>query len=426
MLEIPVEYAAENNSAQLVQNKSSELPFETKNEDKTSRININGDKGIINTSVPDNSNKEPLQNKTDKNRLDTVNTRNVQHISSAEAAKIADSLGIKTSFSDKVKSSFVKEAEILKNGLIGVSSFAAKSGVKAGYNAIKENISVSAEETPEAVGIDVAVKTADTAKTTSDVYNETKQTAKNIKDISQKTTETVHKGIEQVKNMQRKYQKMKQLRKSGQKTAKIIGEAVMYTVKGTATTALAAILPVFCLIVIIAAIFGFVLSCMWDTSSDLDTTKIIKWVSELDFKRQEHWYSKGKTGIEIDKNNSGEGKSIYYHYLCAVDVPQDFIGTNDTPITTNCVIKLEEDSEGKLKKPSYSTSVFTKDFSSKDEMLENFRWTTDDYLAALAFLQVKNNNLGWIESVLGFVGSAKLKQSWQLLHNQTFDKPMVV
>jgi hypothetical protein len=81
-------------------------------------------------------------------------------------------------------------------------------------------------------------------------------------------------------------------------------------------------------------------------------------------------------------------------------------------------------SDGSEKKPTYRG--FNNEFSSCDEMLEECRWTTDDYRAALAYMQVKNENLGWFATLIGFVGEAQLKQSAKDLHQATYNQSIVI
>ena len=165
---------------------------------------------------------------------------------------------------------------------------------------------------------------------------------------------------------------------------------------------------------------------MWQTTSDLDTTQMIKYLSELDYNQQNSWFGKGKTNVEIEEQNERNTRASFtYYYLLAVDVPPE-VDVEDDIVSTgaiHCYVRTGMDSRGKSLHPTYGG--FNKQFSSKDEMLEEYRWTTDDYFAALAFLQVKNNNLGWFESLFGWVGESKLKSSLRDLHKATYDHKIV-
>lgn len=77
-----------------------------------------------------------------------------------------------------------------------------------------------------------------------------------------------------------------------------------------------------------------------------------------------------------------------------------------------------EDSDGTITGVSYTG--YNESFSSCDELLETFRWTTNDYRAALAYLQVKNENLGWFASG-NFIGDLILKSSLKELHQITYN-----
>ena len=68
---------------------------------------------------------------------------------------------------------------------------------------------------------------------------------------------------------------------------------------------------------------------------------------------------------------------------------------------------------------------FNKLCNSSDELLEIYRWTTDDYRSALAYLQVKNDNLGWLSTLFGFVGEMQLKADAKELHEATYKQNIV-
>ena len=186
---------------------------------------------------------------------------------------------------------------------------------------------------------------------------------------------------------------------------------------------------VFVVAAFLVVIVGILSMFIWNTETDIDTTKVSLWISEYDVKRQDVWWDKGKTSLEIDKSNGGKDNTTFYHYLLAIDQPEDFIGTEDTPITTNCVIKLNErsggDYDGEFGEPHFSNK-FVEVATSKDEFLECCRWTTDDYNSAMAFLQTYSQNTNSALAIFSMFREHSLKNDFLWIHNQTWDKPFVI
>lgn len=208
------------------------------------------------------------------------------------------------------------------------------------------------------------------------------------------------------------------------KGAPQVSKAIIAKCKDTAVWVSTAIfLYLIIIVVICGAVVAALGSVIWQTSSELDTTQIIKYISELDYDMQTEWY-KGKTNIEIEKFNDKSEHSIKYHYLLAVDKPQDNLSNVLDDADINCMVKEGFNANGIELKPTYRG--FNYEYSSCDELLEECRWTTDDYRAALAYLQIKNENLGWFSSMLGWAGEYQLKSAAKELHNLTHEQYIVI
>lgn len=184
-------------------------------------------------------------------------------------------------------------------------------------------------------------------------------------------------------------------------------------------------------ILMIAVVGGIITAFTWQTSTDLDTTLLLKVISDEDYKMQKKWFDKGKTMLEIKEQNDHASQSNHtkfdeYNYYLAVDVPPDNEPAEDEVFdesTANTLVEVGTDSSGHQFNPQFRG--FNESFSSSDEMLENYRWTTDDYRAALAYLQVKNDNLGWFSNLFG-IGEAQLKASAKDLHKLTYKQNIVI
>lgn len=315
----------------------------------------------------------------------------------------------------------------------------AKKVFQYGNYAIMKSIHRKTEEETEN---DLSIKAVDDAIKTTYSVGVIKNwiSAISPKDIkSEKTAITSHNvrsSTDRLKNRIRKTQMWGRIRKKRNNKysdspaksavsaiAKIIGTAVKLAVIDLLSSTMGWIVM---LIIIIGAVVAAIGSILWQTSSDLDTTQIVKYISELDYNQQSAWFSKGLTNIAIDRANEHGSKYKSYHYLLAVDVPDDVEpvdGSIPNESSIHCLVKTGQSLRGSELRPIYRG--FNKSFDSSDDMLETFRWTTDDYRAALAYLQVKNENLGWFASTFGFVGDIQLRSDAKELHRLTYDHSIV-
>ncbi len=407
---------------------------QTKSEkNKTQRTTVSSlGAGVVNSSIHStlkNSNDETLQiaegtvtaAETAKGILkpETVSAKKRNRkISREKTAEAAVALGIKHELKQDVKNIILEKndqsGELLKVG--------GKSVIKA----IREDIAEKGNEDLAFKAVDDVVKTGETAVAAKDVIVTGTNGVVDVAKTGKSAVRAVKNAPQNAKNVykkaqatKRRYDAFKRLQtkqkmaiiksKAANKAKKVAAEAAK-SVKSAAIKVLALLLVN---VVVIIAICGVVIasigSFIWQTPSALDTTAIIKLISEKDCKQQENWMNKGYKNIELEaKNDNNSDKSYKCVYALSVDKPLD-----------DAYIKTAEDSDGEELTPTYGG--FNKVFSSSDEMLETYRWTTDDYRAALAYIQTKKENLGWFSTFFGFVGEQQLKNAAGDLHKATYN-----
>jgi hypothetical protein len=347
-----------------------------------------------------------------------------------QISRKATNLGIKSEVKNQLDNILVQANNSSKK-VLKTSGSAILKSIKSGIEETGENNSAfkAVDDVIKTADTAVAVEKGITATVNSGIYV-TKAGVHTINAIKN-APKNISVAKRQFKQKIRKVQKLKRMKKATQ--TKLLKKSASKAVKALATATKGFMLKVVALflaiVIIIISICGAVVaaigSFLWQTSSDLDTTQIIKYLSELDYSQQNTWFSKGKTNVEIEKQNDNPNRSYSYHYLLAVDVPGD-----TTPIAdiedgdVNCMVRIGTSASGKQLKPTYKG--FNKEFSSSDEMIETYRWTTDDYRAALAYIQVENENLGWFATLVSFVGEQKLKNSASKLHKLTYKHNIVV
>lgn len=363
----------------------------------------------------------------DKNSRLTRGERRKKVFNKASTEAKANLYGIKPLNDNKYKSSVLDVGNNIKK----IANVAGTSFVSN----IKNNISENAENDMTIKAIDNVILTADKIKSTNDATHIIINSGSRIIRSTVNVPQVLHNGSMKLKSFNRKMQKFKQLSKkqrravvakSVKKSAKKTAQIIVSVAKGISLKILGILFAVLILlIVIVCAVVAAVGSVIWQTSSDMDTTQIIKYISELDYAEQSKWASKGMYAIDIDKRNSNSTKNYNYYYIVAEDVPPETYNDGDVPDESNmhCVVRTGYSYSGNEIEPTYHG--FNKLFNSADEMLETYRWTTDDYRAALAYLQVKNDNLGWLSNLLGFVGEIQLKNSARELHKLTYESPII-
>ena len=345
-----------------------------------------------------------------------------------DTQKMALSLGIKSEMKNEFDTMVLKSKNITK----AVSD----NAVSAIEKSIKSYISDAAEDNMAFRAVDNAVKTVDTVNETkaaaAAIIHSTGNTVegvvlakRGIKNLPQNTKAAYNAFKNEVKRT-RKLLMMKNShkRKLAGKAAKQVMNTVVSAVK-SAFLKIAALFGILFLVVVLCggAVIAAVCSVLWQTSGSLDTTQIIKHISSLDYDQQAEWFGKGATGVAIEKSNRNDAEYEYKYYL-AVDVPDDIVTDDVDESNVNCMVTIGTDPHGDSLKPSQRG--FNKSFSSKDEMLETYRWTTDDYRAALAYIQIKKENLGWFQTFFSFVGEQALKNEATALHKLTYGHKIVV
>lgn len=349
-----------------------------------------------------------------------------------DTQKAVLALGIKSEMKNEFDTMVLKSKNITK----AVSD----NAVSAIEKSIKNYVSDAAEDNMAFRAVDNAVKTVDTINESkaaaAAIIHSTRNTAEGIvlakqgiKNLPQ-NTKAAYNAFKNKVNKTRKLLMMKNshkrklVGKAAGKAAKQAANTVVSAVKSTFLK-IAALFGILFLIVIICggAVIAAVCSVLWQTSGPLDTTQIIKHISSLDYDQQVKWFGKGATGVAIEKSNRNDAEYEYKYYL-AVDVPDDIVTDDVDESNVNCMVTIGTDSHGDSLMPSQRG--FNKSFSSKDEMLENYRWTTDDYRAALAYIQIKKENLGWFQTFFSFVGEQALKNEATELHKLTYGHKIVV
>ncbi len=362
-------------------------------------------------------------------KADTTTSSRKQKINKKRINDAKKNLNIKDEAANSLKKA------ILQNNM------RAKKAVNVGKAAIvkgiKDGIEDAGNNDMPVKAIDDVIKTADTVVGVKNgikaTVNTTKSAAKTVASTARfvkNTPKRAVSGAKRLKKAANKLRKFKQLSmRNKTRYSKIVVKSafkqatkVIVAASKSAAIKIGAVLLVWLLFVVIIA--GSVAACltvfMWQTSDDLDTTQIVKYISELDYTKQNELFQ-GKTNVEIERHNDSASKAWRYHYLLAVDVEPDNLNADgSTPAETDmhCVYKDGMGSSGNELSVTYRG--FNYEFSSSDDMLENFRWTTDDYRAALAYLQVKKSNLGWLSTLFGFVGEMQLKSAAKELHEQTY------
>ncbi|MBQ8940896.1 MAG: hypothetical protein IJ062_03595 [Firmicutes bacterium] len=415
--------------------KSSALPIKKQvkaEKNKTQRTTVAAlGAGVIKSSVHStlkNSDDETLQiaegtvaaAETAKGILKpetvSVKKRN-RKISREKAAEAAAALGIKHELKQDMKNIILEKGD--------QSGELLKVGGKSVIKAIREDIAEKGNEDLAFKAVDDVIKTGETAVAAKDVIvagrngigdivNTGKSTVKAIRNAPQ----NVKSAVQKVQDTKRRYDAFKRLQtkqkmaliksKAANKAKKVADEAIK-SVRSAAIKVLALLLVNVVLIVAICGlVVGAIGSFIWQTPSALDTTADIKYISEKDCAMQSKWMGKGYTNVALEnKNDNSSDRSYSCIYALAVDV-------TDEP-----VVNTGENSKGETLMPTYSG--FNKIFYSSDEMLEEYRWTTDDYRAALAYIQTKKENLGWFSTFFGFVGESQLKTAASDLHKATYN-----
>ncbi len=406
-----------------------------------SKSNVRGvavyGKEAIKTSV-----KNSMENSEDEGMKTSVGTFVVADIASAalkkdnrpkiDTKKVSLALGIKSEMKNEFDSMVLKSKNITK----AVSN----NAVSAIEKSIKNYVSDAAEDNMAFRAVDNAVKTVDTVNESkaaaAAIIHSTRNTAEGIvlakqgiKNLPQNTKAAYNAFKNKVEKtrkllMMKNSHKRKLVGKAAGKAAKQAANTVASAVK-SAFLKIAALFGILVLIVIICGgtVIAAVCSVLWQTSGPLDTTQIIKHISSLDYDQQVKWFGKGATGVAIEKSNRNDAEYEYKYYL-AVDVPDDIVTDYVDENNVNCMVTIGTNSHGDALKPSQRG--FNKSFSSKDEMLETYRWTTDDYRAALAYIQIKKENLGWFQTFFSFVGEQALKNEATALHKLTYGHKIVV
>ncbi|MBQ7266154.1 MAG: hypothetical protein IJS61_08655 [Firmicutes bacterium] len=371
---------------------------------------------------------------TDILKSESVENARRLHRQGSKKAIDSSTLGIKEEFKANVKT-------VISDTNASVHKMINTVG-KSAVNGIKDGISENAEDDLSFRAVDDVIKGVEGVKRAKEIYKADRNSVNKAIEGVNSTTKaiknaptTIKNTVTGVKTTSQKFNAFRRLQnrrkaeiiraKAAKNTKKIAG-LLMKSAKSAALKFMAIIMSFVIVTVticgaVVAAIGGFI----WNTSSLLDTTQIIKYLSELDYNRQNAWFGKGKTAVDIAKQNYGKDTTYKYVYALAVDVEPDVAKIDDLDVENiNCLVKVGEDSDGDNIRPTQKG--FTHFYYSADEMLENYRWTTDDYRAALAYMQVKDDNLGWIESHIGFVGKDKLKKACKSLHNATYTQNIVI
>ncbi|MBR1445241.1 MAG: hypothetical protein IJ583_17105, partial [Firmicutes bacterium] len=371
----------------------------------------------------------------------TKGVRRRKKFNKDKTAQNIQNLGIKAEFRNQMKNTFLQANISSKKAL--------DTGGKAILKIIRSEISEIGEDNLAFKAVDDVISTAETAiavekgivatvnsgiTATKAIKNTSVAIVKAPKNISTaaKTFSRNVKKIQKVMRMKNTH-KLKLARKTFQNGVKYVAQVIISTAKSAAIKIFASFLVIIILIVaIIGGVIAAVCSFLWQTPTDLDTTQMVKLIAELDYERQKAYFDKGITAVELEKKNDNEkGKYWGCIYKLAVDVPPEneeiIVGDQLASEGAVAICKVtvnRMDGSGKSLKPTYSG--FNKTFNSSDEMLEEYRWTTDDYMNALAYLQVKNENLGWFENLFGWAGEMKLKNSLKDLHKATYEQNIVL
>ncbi|HAG04134.1 MAG TPA: hypothetical protein DCG28_01730 [Lachnospiraceae bacterium] len=449
---IPLSDAIHTDVNPETENKSIKSSFKGRNKRKSDETltGVAKDKVVGKVlSAIENSDDETLQTtekvasvaNTAVNILKPEKARRKTTFDKAKTAENIKNLSIKQEFKDDIAASV--------NYVTGVSNKALKTGGKSVISNVRDDIKKYGEDDLSFKAVDDVITTAETARDVKRAYTATKNSLNKAVNTGSSTLKAIQNTPQTAKNIYQKVQETKRkfnaykklqtrqriniIKSKGKQATKKVADLLLKSARDVAVKATAFSLVIMILIVsICGVVVGAIGNYIWDTSSVLDTTKIVKYISSLDYDQQRNWFAKGKTAVEIaSKNDNSSGRSYKYIYAIAKDVPADCFfwyktadDYNNSGINANVMVTVGETPEGETRRPIYSG--FNEFYYSSDEFLENNRWTTEDYRAALAYMQVKCENLGWLESHIGFVGENKLKQEARTLVEFTYQMPIVV
>lgn len=307
------------------------------------------------------------------------------------------------------------------------------------YRLAKDSAATASDDNYEVRGVHAMYQVVETAKNSKKaVLGTSKAVSKGITTTAKavkKTTKLAKSSKTFLKNVKKiNFAKVRAIGKIKLKaSATVLKNAVVGKAKAAIAAALASACGFLLLFIIIGGILMAIISMFtWQTSSVLDTTQLVKYISELDKKMQSDWYA-GYTAVDIKKNNDkADAKQIQYFYYLAENKMPDTLPADTTDIDDsnfNCYIKVSYNPE------NGSDAIYQKGYTlkarSKDEMIETCRWTTDDYITALAYLQVKEENLGWFANAanwfgVSWVGENELKSKAEELHKLTYGNQIYI
>ncbi|GEM_PF-4314975 len=269
------------------------------------------------------------------------------------------------------------------------------------------NGSADLTDTPEANGVNALFTVVETERnvnaTTAALTNAAKGSVyvgkgivNNVKAVPQniKNTERFIKIIRKMNFKQkRKFAALKAKNK-----ADAIKEAALKQVKAVIAAFMAVALSSLILILFVGCLIGAIFaSFTWQTSNPIDTTNLIQYISQMDFEMQRSVRNNTKTREQAD---AAENDRYYYYYA---------YNKSDTEAS------YEFDENGKPTNIRGYVSVGYYDIMA-DELK---RYSTQDYISALSYLQVKYGNLAWYQTIVGAIGEAVLKGYARDLHNLT-------
>lgn len=376
--------------------------------------NFKADNEIIKNPTPNNLNK--VYKKSSRIKFDK---------------KLAREQAKKLDISLKSEMHCALDTNVTIVGRIGIS------GIKSTKNAMEDAIESNAENDMGIAAIDGTIKTTHTTvRTISNTAKGSTRFLKGTIAVGKTTFRGFRTGFRTVKKIN-KYRKLSQRAKNLYRqnfyrtTKRKIIRKVKETIsnfKRSLISQLCAFMMMFLIIFFINSGFMvvFIASTIFQTESVLDTTQLVKYISKLDKDMQNDWY-KGKTAAEITKYNDTPNAryNIKYDYFVAYNkLPDTLPAPDDTDPDLNCYVKIKRNPENGSE--TVGQKGYTLVAHSKDEFLEECRWTTDDYISALAYLQIQNENLGWFSSTFGWVGEAQLKAKAEELHELTYGSQILV
>lgn len=358
----------------------------------------------------------------------------------SKTAENVKNLNIRQEFKDNIATAI--------SDMNGSTKKAINAVGKSAVATFREDIKEYGENDLSFKAVDNVITVVETTKDIKEGYNATINTANNLVNGTTSTVKAIRNAPQSIKNAKssllqtkQRYNAFKRLqtrqriniiKSKGKQATKKVADAMLKSARGIVIkAAVFSLLYVVLIVAICGLVAGAIGSYIWDTSAVMDTTKIVKYISNLDYNRQRAWFRKGKTAVEIaQKNDNSSSNSYRYYYCIAKDVPMDPFffhqseeNFNEHYGTANTLVTERVSSDGEQLKPTYKG--FNEIYYSADEFLEENRWTTEDYRAALAYMQVKCENLGWLESHIGFVGENKLKEEARKLVEFTWDAPIV-